>query len=49
MLLTYANVQFYQELMARAQEAISQGRFASFADKVRHRYREAPAEEEAEA
>jgi queuine tRNA-ribosyltransferase len=49
MLLTYANVQFYQELMARTREAISQGRFASFADEVRRRYREAPAEEETEA
>ena len=34
MLLSYANVQFYQELMARAREAIAQGRFASFADEV---------------
>jgi queuine tRNA-ribosyltransferase len=38
MLLTYANVQFYQELMARAREAIEEGRFASFADDVRRRY-----------
>ena len=38
MLLTYANVQFYQELMARAREAIGQGRFAAFADDVRRRY-----------
>jgi queuine tRNA-ribosyltransferase len=38
MLLSYANVQFYQELMARAREAIAQGRFASFTDDVRHRY-----------
>ena len=29
MLLSYANVQFYQELMARAREAIAQGRFAA--------------------
>jgi queuine tRNA-ribosyltransferase len=49
MLLTYANMQFYQELMARTREAISQGRFAKFADEVRRRYREAPAEEETEA
>jgi queuine tRNA-ribosyltransferase len=49
MLLTYANVQFYQELMARAREAIEQGRFASFADEVTRRYRETPAEEEADA
>jgi len=38
MLLTYANVQFYQELMARARDAIAQGRFAAFADDVRRRY-----------
>jgi queuine tRNA-ribosyltransferase len=50
MLLTYANVQFYQELMARAREAIEQGSFASFAEEVtRRRYRQTPAEEEAEA
>jgi len=40
MLLTYANVQFYQELMARARAAIADGRFAQFADDVRRRYRE---------
>jgi len=39
MLLSYANVQFYQELMARAREAIEQGQFASFADEVYRRYR----------
>jgi queuine tRNA-ribosyltransferase len=49
MLLTYANLQFYQELMGRAREAIEQGRFASFADEVTRRYRETRAEEEAEA
>jgi queuine tRNA-ribosyltransferase len=49
MLLTYANVQFYQELMARARQAIEDGRFASFADEVVRRYREIPAEEEADA
>ncbi|MGH6734549.1 MAG: tRNA guanosine(34) transglycosylase Tgt [Methyloceanibacter sp.] len=38
MLLTYANVQFYQELMARARDAIIQGRFAAFADDIRRRY-----------
>ena len=38
MLLSYANVQFYQELMARAREAIEQGRFASFTEEVRRRY-----------
>jgi len=40
MLLTYANVQFYQELMARARDAIADGRFGQFADDVRRRYRE---------
>jgi queuine tRNA-ribosyltransferase len=49
MLLTYANVQFYQELMARARQAIEDGHFASFADEVVRRYREIPAEEEADA
>jgi queuine tRNA-ribosyltransferase len=49
MLLTYANVQFYQELMAGARGAIEQGRLTSFADEVARRYREAPAEEDAEA
>ncbi len=38
MLLTYNNVQFYQELMARARAAIAEGRFSSFADDVRRRY-----------
>jgi queuine tRNA-ribosyltransferase len=49
MLLTYANVQFYQELMGHAREAIEQGRFAGFANEVTRRYRETPAEEEADA
>jgi queuine tRNA-ribosyltransferase len=38
MLLSYANVQFYQELMARARDAIAQGRFAAFAEEVGRRY-----------
>ena len=38
MLLSYANVQFYQELMARAREAIEQARFASFTEELRRRY-----------
>jgi queuine tRNA-ribosyltransferase len=38
MLLSYANVQFYEELMARAREAILAGSFAAFADDVRRRY-----------
>ena len=46
MLLSYANVQFYQELMARAREAIEQGRFASFTEEVRRRYAAANDKEE---
>jgi queuine tRNA-ribosyltransferase len=46
MLLSYANVQFYQELMARARDAIEAGRFAGFADDVRRRYGGASDEEE---
>ncbi len=38
MLLSYANVQFYQELMTRAREAIAKGEFAAFAEDVRQRY-----------
>jgi queuine tRNA-ribosyltransferase len=38
MLLSYANVQFYQELMARACAAIAEERLASFADDVKRRY-----------
>ena len=46
MLLSYANVQFYQELMARAREAIAEGRLASFADDVKRRYASAVDEED---
>ena len=38
MLLSYANVQFYQELMARAREAIEEGRLAGFTAELRRRY-----------
>jgi queuine tRNA-ribosyltransferase len=38
MLLSYANVQFYQELMGRAREAIEQGRLANFTEELRRRY-----------
>jgi queuine tRNA-ribosyltransferase len=38
MLLSWANVQFYQELMARAREAIQAGTFAAFAADVHRRY-----------
>jgi queuine tRNA-ribosyltransferase len=38
MLLSWANVHFYQELMARARAAIEAGTFAEFAADVRRRY-----------
>ena len=38
MLVSYANVQFYQELMARARAAIGEGTFADFVEDVRRRY-----------
>jgi queuine tRNA-ribosyltransferase len=38
MLLSWANVQFYQELMAGARAAIGAGTFAAFAEDVRRRY-----------
>ena len=38
MLLSYANVQFYQELMARAREAIAAGHLLEFTDELRRRY-----------
>jgi queuine tRNA-ribosyltransferase len=38
MLLSWANVQFYQELMDRAREAIARGKFAAFAEDVTRRY-----------
>jgi queuine tRNA-ribosyltransferase len=45
MLLSFANVAFYQELMARAHEAITEGRFAAFVVAVQSRYASAPADE----
>jgi len=48
MLLSYANVQFYQELMAGARAAIEAGSFADFSDALRLRYAKAsdvPAED----
>jgi queuine tRNA-ribosyltransferase len=39
MLLSWANVHFYQELMARARDAIHAGDFAIFAQDVKRRYR----------
>jgi len=38
MLLSWANVQFYQELMARAREAIDRRAFAAYAEDVARRY-----------
>ncbi len=38
MLVSYANVQFYQELMARTREVIAGGSFAAFAEDACRRY-----------
>ena len=38
MLLSWANVHFYQELMAKARESILAGDFAAFAENVTRRY-----------
>jgi len=38
MLLSWANVHFYQDLMAKAREAIQNGAFAAFAEDVKRRY-----------
>ena len=38
MLLSWANVHFYQEFMSRMRQAIGEGRFSVFADDVRRRY-----------
>jgi queuine tRNA-ribosyltransferase len=38
MLLSWTNVQFYQELMGRAREAIARGAFTAFAENVTRRY-----------
>jgi len=37
MLLSWANIHFYQELMGAARQAIAKGRFADFASETRHR------------
>ena len=47
MLLSWANVHFYQELMARARAAIETGSFLAFAEEVRRRYVAAADEPEA--
>jgi len=49
MLLSYANVQFYQELMQAAREAIAHGRFASFAEEVSRGYRDAGEPDDSDA
>ncbi len=41
MLLTWANIQFYQELMAGIRGAIAEGRFECFATDIKQRYGEA--------
>ena len=38
LLLSWANVHFYQELMVRAREVIQNGEFAAFAEAVKRRY-----------
>jgi queuine tRNA-ribosyltransferase len=38
MLLSYANVQFYQELMTRAREAIAAGQLTALIEDMRRRY-----------
>jgi queuine tRNA-ribosyltransferase len=45
MLLSFANVAFYQELMTKAREAIVEGRFTSFVGDVQRRYASAPQDE----
>ena len=42
MLLSYANVQFYQEMMERAREAIAQGTYRNFVEDMRLRYARSP-------
>jgi queuine tRNA-ribosyltransferase len=46
MLLSFANVAFYQELMARARVAIAEGRLSSFVGEVSHRYRSTSEDDE---
>jgi queuine tRNA-ribosyltransferase len=38
MLLSWANVHFYQELMAGARDAIARGELTAYAEDVRRRY-----------
>jgi queuine tRNA-ribosyltransferase len=46
MLLSWANVHFYQELTARARDAILAGTFSSFVEDVKRRYAGSDAEED---
>ena len=48
MLLSWANVQFYEELMARGRAAIAAGDFARFTDDVLRRYSTASEEDNAD-
>ncbi len=48
MLLSWANVQFYEELMARGRAAIAAGDFARFTDDVLRRYGTASDEDDAD-
>jgi queuine tRNA-ribosyltransferase len=45
MLLSFANVAFYQQLMARARAAITEGRFAEYVADVQNRYASAPVDD----
>jgi queuine tRNA-ribosyltransferase len=45
MLLSFANVAFYQQLMARARAAINEGRFAEYVADVQNRYASAPVDD----
>jgi queuine tRNA-ribosyltransferase len=46
MLLSFANVAFYQQLMAKAREAITEGRFTDFVADMSRRYSSARGEDE---
>ena len=45
MLLSFANVAFYQQLMAKARAAITEGRFAEYVADVQNRYASDPPDE----
>ncbi len=48
MILTWANVHFYQDLMAAIRQSIREGAFAEFAARVRHAYPSGTTAEEAD-